>query len=75
MDGQMGGCMGGWVGKMDRWAGRHIHHVLRFEFLTVATMKMAAFWNLAPCGLLDADQCLIITLMTKAIRCFEMLKY
>jgi hypothetical protein len=28
-------------------------HLVRFEFLTSMHMKMAAFWKVAPCGLID----------------------
>jgi hypothetical protein len=31
--------------------------VLRFQVLTAASMKMTAFWDIAPCSLVKVDQC------------------
>jgi hypothetical protein len=29
----------------------------RFEVLKVTSMKMAVFWDVAPCSLIDIDRC------------------
>jgi hypothetical protein len=33
-----------------------IGHYMRFQVLTATNMKMAVFWDVAPCGLVDFDR-------------------
>jgi hypothetical protein len=32
-------------------------NLMRFQILTAASMKMRAFWDIAPCSLVGIDQC------------------
>jgi hypothetical protein len=32
--------------------------LVRFQVLTAASTKMAVFWDVAPCSLVDVDRCL-----------------
>jgi hypothetical protein len=42
---------------------------MSFQVLTAASMKMTAFWDIAPCSLVDVDR--LIALMTEAVRTSE----
>jgi hypothetical protein len=33
-----------------------IYYVVRFQLLTVASMKMTVFWDVTPCSLVEIDQ-------------------
>jgi hypothetical protein len=35
---------------------RRFSNVVRFHVLTVASVKMTAFWDIAPCSLVDVDR-------------------
>jgi hypothetical protein len=34
----------------------NVEELVRFEVLTAASMKMSAFWDVAPCRLLEVDR-------------------
>jgi hypothetical protein len=47
---------------------------VRFQVLTAASMKIRAFWNIAPCSLVGVDRCftvITIALVMEAVRTSE----
>jgi hypothetical protein len=46
---------------------------VRFEVLTAPDMKMAVFWDVVPCSLVDIDRCFSVTLMMEAVSSSETL--
>jgi hypothetical protein len=49
------------------------HHHVRFQVLTVVSMKVSAFWDIAPCSLIEVDR--RFTLMMEAVHTSEMSVY